>query len=109
MDDAGVSPEDGAHGAGRAGAGLEARVLWRVIVPTMAGPDQLGTARPLAWHLADCAAPHRAEAHCAEGQRLLAAAADPDGHCLIGAVCPRCAASNRVTGPSQPERGGPER
>jgi len=109
MDDARVAPEDGDAGAGGAGVGLDARVRWRVIVPTMAGPDQVGTARLLAWHLADCAAPHRAEAHCAEGRRLLAAAADPDGHCLIDAACPRCAASNRPTGPSQPEPGGPER
>jgi len=109
MEDAGVAPGDGGAGAGRAGAGLDARLRWRVIVPTMTRPDQAGSARPLAWHLTDCAAPHRAGAHCAEGRRLLAAAADPDGHCLIDAACPRCAAVNRPTGPSQPEPGGPDR
>ncbi len=88
---------------------VDARLRWRVLVPAMTRADQAGTTRPWTWHLADCAAPHRADAHCAEGGRLLAAATDPDGHCLSGDTCPRCAATDRLAGPSQPDPGDPER
>jgi hypothetical protein len=46
---------------------------------------------PLAWHLAECKNTADAAAHCAEGQRLIAAGSDPDGHCLVEGRCPRCA------------------
>ena len=45
----------------------------------------------MAWHLVECADPVLAAAHCSEGNLLLAAGADPDGHCLVDGACPRCA------------------
>jgi hypothetical protein len=64
---------------------------WRVVVKLHGRLDASQPARPLAWHLADCADPVLPEAHCAEGQQLLAAGGDPDGHCLVDDTCPRCA------------------
>ena len=43
-----------------------------------------------AWHLAGCTAPHQAEAHCPEGQRLIESVGEPDGHCLLDGRCARC-------------------
>src|SRR6266702_8120000 len=68
-----------------------ARLRRRVLVRTTGRLDAASPNSPLAWHLADCRDPRLPEAHCAEGRRLLAADADPDGHCLIRGVCPRCA------------------
>jgi hypothetical protein len=67
------------------------RLRWRVVVKTPGRLDASQPARPLAWHLAACVDPVLPEAHCAEGQQLLAAGGDPDGHCLLDAACPRCA------------------
>ena len=50
----------------------------------------------MSWHLVECADPLLEGAHCLEGRLLLAAGADPDGHCLIGDTCPRCAALQAV-------------
>ncbi len=67
-----------------------ARLLWRVVVGT-SGLDPSRPSRPLSWHLATCADPASAEAHCAEGQRMITSMADADGHCLLDGKCPRCA------------------
>jgi hypothetical protein len=32
--------------------------------------------------------------HCPEGRRLLSTGDDPDGHCLLDGVCPRCDQQN---------------
>jgi hypothetical protein len=66
------------------------RLLWRVVVGT-AGLDPSRPSRPLSWHLATCTNPVSDEAHCAEGQRMIATMADADGHCLLDGQCPRCA------------------
>jgi hypothetical protein len=67
------------------------RLRWRVIVQTAGRLDASRASRPLAWHLVECVAPTRLDAHCPEGQRMLETGGDPDGHCLIDDVCPRCA------------------
>jgi hypothetical protein len=66
-----------------------ARLMWRVNVGT-AGLDPTRPSRPLSWHLATCVGALDAESHCAEGNRLIATLADPDGHCLLDGQCPRC-------------------
>jgi hypothetical protein len=55
------------------------RLAWRAVVH-MSGDSSCQTA----WHVAGCAG------HCAEGERLLAANGDPDGHCLVEGACARC-------------------
>ena len=52
--------------------------------------DPSRPSRPLAWHLASCTDSELPEAHCPEGRRLIATGDDPDGHCLLDGVCPRC-------------------
>jgi hypothetical protein len=68
------------------------RIRWRVVVRTggQGKMDPSRPSRPLAWHLASCTASEDPEVHCPEGRRLLAAGDDPDGHCLLDGVCPRC-------------------
>ena len=61
------------------------RLPWRAVVH-MRDRDTLTTT----WHMAGCADPLAAAAHCPEGQKLLEKLADPDGHCLIEGICPRC-------------------
>jgi hypothetical protein len=61
------------------------RLPWRAVVHPRDG-DTFQTT----WHLAGCAGPMEAAAHCAEGQRLLEAFGDPDGHCLTDGTCARC-------------------
>ena len=70
------------------------RLLWRVVVRTgeKGKIDPSRPSRPLAWHLASCTDSESLEAHCPEGRRLIAAGDDPDGHCLLDEVCPRCEA-----------------
>jgi hypothetical protein len=46
----------------------------------------------MSWHMVECTEPGAAEAHCPEGQLLLNAGPDPDGHCLVNGVCLRCRA-----------------
>jgi hypothetical protein len=67
------------------------RLRWRVVVRTdgKGKLDPARPARPLSWHLVTCANPEEPAAHCPEGRRLLAAANDPEGHCLLDEVCPR--------------------
>jgi hypothetical protein len=68
------------------------RLRWRVFVRTggQGKLDPSRPARPLAWHLVSCIDNELLEAHCPEGQRLIASGDDPDGHCLLDGVCPRC-------------------
>ncbi len=66
------------------------RLRWRVIVQTDGRLDPSRAARPLAWHLMECADAALADGHCPTGRRLMAEGADPDGHCLIDGTCPRC-------------------
>ncbi len=71
-----------------------ARLHWRVIVQSTGklDPSRIA-ARTMAWHMVECVDPLLASAHCQQGQVLLAAGGDPDGHCLIDATCPRCETS----------------
>ena len=70
---------------------LKPRLRWRVLVRTQGKVDPSRPSRPLAWHLATCIASEDPLAHCpVEGRRLLEAGEDPDGHCLLDGVCPRC-------------------
>jgi len=69
---------------------MPARLRWRVVVRTQGKLDPSRPSRPLAWHLVTCTDSERTEAHCPEGRRLVAAGDDPDGHCLLDGVCPRC-------------------
>jgi len=48
------------------------------------------------WHMANCLAPGESDAHCAEGQRLIAQVGQPDGHCLVGGRCARCEEQERT-------------
>jgi hypothetical protein len=80
------------------GARAAPRLRWQVVVTTGDRLDVSQPARPLAWHMVGCMSTSAAAAHCAEGGRLLARGADPDGHCLILSRCPRCDAE-RKTGP----------
>jgi hypothetical protein len=68
------------------------RLRWRVVVRTGAKGkiDPSRPSRPLAWHLTTCTESELLDAHCAEGRRLIASGDDPDGHCLLDGVCPRC-------------------
>src|SRR5688572_23927232 len=70
------------------------RLRWRVVVRTEGKLDPSRSSRPLAWHLVTCADLDLADAHCAQGQVLLTASGDPEGHCLLEGVCPRCAEPN---------------
>lgn len=41
--------------------------------------------------MADCTQPSRIEAHCElVGRGLMALDGNPDGHCEVNGVCPRC-------------------
>ena len=80
------------------GPALRTRLDWQVVVTTGDRLDVSQPARPLAWHMVGCASTSAASAHCAEGRRLLAQGADPDGHCLILSHCPRCDAKGEPAG-----------
>ncbi len=69
------------------------RLFWRAVVKTSKKPSEAQDKAGLAWHLTSCAAPADPGAHCPEGQRLLGEQGDPDGHCLDGGSCPRCASA----------------
>ena len=60
-------------------------LAWRAVVH-VSDPDTVRTA----WHLAACQGTGEPAAHCPEGQRLIEAAGEPDGHCLVDGRCPRC-------------------
>ena len=66
------------------------RLRWRAVVHPGQKLDPARGVQPVAWHLADCDDPARAEAHCDVGRHLLASDGNPDGHCRVGGVCPRC-------------------
>ena len=83
-------PVDQAAGNPVIKAPLPPRLRWRVVVRTAGKLDPSRPSRPLAWHLVTCSDSEQPEFHCAEGRRLLAAGDDPDGHCLLDGVCPRC-------------------
>ncbi|MGI9149603.1 MAG: hypothetical protein ACR2IK_24140 [Chloroflexota bacterium] len=69
------------------------RLRWRVVVRTgdKGKIDPSRPSRPLAWHLVSCTDNELPAAHCPTGRSLLASGDDPDGHCLLNGVCPRCA------------------
>lgn len=67
------------------------RLDWRAVVLGSKAAGDNHTLTHVAWHLLLCPAPSRLDSHCAEGQRLLKAQGDPDGHCLVDGICPRCA------------------
>jgi len=71
---------------------LPPRLRWRVVVRTgeKGKIDPSRPSRPLAWHLVSCTDNDSPVAHCPVGQRLLESGDDPDGHCLLDGVCPRC-------------------
>jgi hypothetical protein len=75
------------HPSSKAG-GL--RLRWRVLVRTDGRLDPSRPSRPLAWHLATCVDVTAQDKHCPEGHRLLDEGADPDGHCMLEDICPRC-------------------
>jgi len=85
-------PVDQAAGNPVIKAPLPPRLRWRVVVRTgdKGKIDPSRPSRPLAWHLVSCIENELLEAHCPEGQRLIASGDDPDGHCLLDGVCPRC-------------------
>jgi hypothetical protein len=67
----------------------EGRLIWRAVIHVL-DRDTVHTT----WHLACCSAFLEPAAHCPEGQRLLETIADPDGHCLKGGQCGRCASAS---------------
>ena len=67
----------------------QGRLIWRAVVHIL-DRDTVQTT----WHLASCSAPVKAAAHCPEGQRLFETIGDPDGHCLNGSRCGRCASAS---------------
>jgi len=66
------------------------RLRWRVLVRIGDRLDPSRPSRPLSWHLVTCGDNALTAAHCEEGQRLLTVGGDPDGHCLLDGLCPRC-------------------
>ena len=70
------------------------RLHWRVTVQSAAAQDGSRGGPKMTWHMVECADPLLAAAHCTEGSLLVAAGADPDGHCLVDEACPRCALLN---------------
>ena len=75
--------------------GSRPRLRWRAIIHPGQKLDPARGVQPVAWHLADCDDPAQAEAHCDVGRHLLASDGNPDGHCRVGGVCPRCPAATR--------------
>ena len=81
----------------------QTRLRWRAVIHPGQKLDPARGLQPVAWHLADCDDPGRAEAHCDLGRHLLASDGNPDGHCLVGGFCPRCVgASEQRDGVSNP-------
>ena len=66
------------------------RYRWRAVIHAGQKLDPARGTQPVAWHLADCDAPAAIESHCEIGKHLIATDGNPDGHCLVGGVCPRC-------------------
>jgi len=83
------------------------RLRWRVVIHAGEKVDPSRGQQSLAWHLAECANPASVEAHCEVGQKLMAADGNPDGHCLLGGVCPRCEQAAAEPPPPAPEPAKP--
>jgi hypothetical protein len=66
------------------------RLRWRAVIHPGQKLDPARGQQPVAWHLADCDDPTRAESHCDIGRHLIATDGNPDGHCRVGGACPRC-------------------
>jgi len=66
------------------------RFRWRAVIRSTGKLDPSAGHPAVAWHLADCSAPASNEAHCDVGRRLIGLDGNPDGHCLLDGVCPRC-------------------
>ena len=60
------------------------KLAWRAVVHA-SNREAIRTS----WHLTTCSAPEDPQAHCPEGQELMATQQDPDGHCLIDGRCGR--------------------
>jgi hypothetical protein len=73
------------------------RLRWRVLVGPAALPRSTPSrpSRPLSWDLLTCSDAARVAAHGEEDRRLIATTDDPNGHCLLDGVCPRCGATSR--------------
>jgi hypothetical protein len=86
------------------------RLRWRVVIHAGEKIDPSRGQQSLAWHLAECGDPSSSEAHCDIGRRLIATDGNPDGHCLIGGICPRCdqAAVQAAPPPPAAEPAAPE-
>jgi hypothetical protein len=78
-----ASPKRRDHVEAPSGGGE--RLPWRAVVH-VSDRDAVHTT----WHIAGCAAPVQADAHCPEGQKLIETLGDPDGHCLLDGQCARC-------------------
>jgi hypothetical protein len=77
-------------GAKTAAVAPSGRVFWKAIVRT-GGMFAASRERDrVEWHLAACDAPAGEGRHCSEGQQLIAASGQPDGHCVIDGRCGRC-------------------
>jgi hypothetical protein len=63
---------------------------WRAVIHASGKLDPTSRGASVAWHLADCDEPGRADKHCAIGQHLISVDGNPDGHCQVGGACPRC-------------------
>ena len=74
-----------------------ARLRWRAVIHAGQKLDPARGQQPVAWHLADCDDPSRAEAHCDIGRHLIATDGNPDGHCQVAGICLRCP---QPTGPA---------
>jgi hypothetical protein len=70
--------------------GPRPRLRWRAVIHPGDKLDPARGVQAVAWHLADCDDPSRSEAHCDVGRHLLASDGNPDGHCHVAGVCPRC-------------------
>jgi hypothetical protein len=77
-------------GAPTQARGSRPRLRWRAVIHPGDKLDPARGVQAVAWHLADCDDPSRSEAHCDVGRHLLASDGNPDGHCHVAGVCPRC-------------------
>jgi hypothetical protein len=76
------------------------RLHWRALVRTTGALDSSRASHGLSWHLVECADPTQTDSHCSVGVHLLSTGADPDGHCLVDATCPRCALATAPVPPA---------
>jgi hypothetical protein len=78
------------RGAATQAGGPRPRLRWRAVIHPGDKLDPARGVQAVAWHLADCHDPSRSDAHCDVGRHLLATDGNPDGHCRVAGVCPRC-------------------